>query len=358
MKKNIQIVVVVAFVLAVGLASSDFAWAGKSPDTMDTVGQAPSIILRQAAEPSSITITESGIYNIGGICTIDVNYLLETGLKDLVDADVPVEFSSEIPFGYETDLYLPGCHVVHYKDDEIKKEMTAEDGSWEVCFAERPDINLTVYYYHDEPFTNNQVWIELVTTHKEGLACASALYTGEYTAGSDIDERTVKVNDRSEEIQYFDQNGSVLPPPPIITITESGSYSVGGVCKFRAEYYESRQSDEVLVADALRHDPGPLDDYDYAGFDEFPEDAGLLYVPGCQVLHYKNTEITRWEKYAEQGEWEICFSAQPGKEMTIYYYLADREDQSSSWVPLETTVEEGEACAPAFFTGVYVPSGK
>lgn len=357
MKKYIQIALVVALVLVVGLAGSEFAWAGKSSDTMDTIEQAPSVILRQAVEPSSITITESGIYNIGGICTIDIDYKLETGLKDLVDADVPVAFSSDIPFGYENDLYLPGCHVVHYKDDEIKKEMSEEDGSWEVCFAERPDIDLTVYYYHDEPFTNSQVWIELETTHKEGLACASALYTGEYTVGSDIDEK-VRLADTTEEIWIVDEHGSVVPPPPIIIISESGTYSVGGVCKFTALYHESYQSDEVIVADALRHDPGPLDDYDYSGFAEFPEDAGLLYVPGCQVLHYQDAEITRWEKYAEQGDWEICFSAQPGKEMTIYYYLADREDQESSWVPLETTVEEGEACAPAFFTGVYVPSGK
>lgn len=358
MKKYIQIVIVVTLVLVVGLANSEFAWAGKSPDTMDTKKQAPSIILRQSSAPTSITITESGTYNIGGICTIDVNYLLETGLKDLVDADVPVDFSRKIPFGYEGDLYLPGCHVVHYKDDEIKKEMSEEEGSWEVCFAERPDIDLTVYYYHDEPFTNSQVWIELETTHKDGLACAPALYTGEYTAGSDIDENIVREYESSEEIQIFTEDGSVLPPPPIITITESGTYSVGGVCKFTALYYESYQSDNVLVADALRFDPGPLGDYNYSGFDEFPENAGLLYVPGCQVLHYKETELTRWEKYAEQGEWEICFAAQPGKEMTIYYYLADRTDQASSWEPLETTVEEGEACAPAFFTGVYVPSGK
>jgi len=358
MKKYIQIAVVVALVLAVGLANSEFAWAGISPDTLGTREQAPSIILRESSEPSSITITESGIFNIGGICTIDVNYKLETGLKDLVDSDVLVDFSRTIPFGYEGDLYLPGCHVVHYKDDEIKKEMSGEDGSWEVCFAERPDIDLTVYYYHDEPFTNYQVWIELETTHKEGLACASAPYTGEYSVGSIINEKIKLDGESSEEIQIFTEDGSVVPPPPIITIKNSGTYSVGGVCKFIAEYYESNQSDDVLVTDALRFDPGPLDDYDYSGFNDFPEDAGLLYMPGCQVLHYKHTELTRWEKYKEQGDWKICFAAQPGKEMTIYYYLADKTDQESSWEPLETTVEDGEACAPAFFTGVYVPSGK
>ena len=84
----------------------------------------------------------------------------------------------------------------------------------------------------------------------------------------------------------------------------------------------------------------------------------MLDLPGCHVLHYKYDELTYWEKYVNQGAWEICFAALPDKEMTIYYYLGDLEDQASSWIPLETTVENGEACAPAFYTGVYVPSRK
>ncbi len=362
MKRYIQIAVVFALVMAVGLAKSESAWAGMSPDNRDTIKQAPSIILRQSSQPSSITITQSGIYNIGGICTIDVNYKLETGLKDLVDIDVPASFSSKIPFGYEGDLYLPGCHIVHYKDDEIKNEMSGEDGSWEVCFAERPDIDLTVYYYHDAPFANSQVWIELETRHEDGLACAPAFYTGEYTVGSDFDE-ILKLEDETlpdtpPEIPDGYDTGSVLPPPPLSNITESGTYSVGGICTFSVLYHEPDQTNEVHVADALRYDSIPVDDYDYSEFDEFPKNTGLLYVPGCHVLHYTNMEVAHWEKHVDQGDWEICFAAQPGKEMTIFYYLGDLTDQASSWAPLETTVEEGEACAPAFFTGVYVPSGK
>jgi len=367
MKKYTQILVIVALVLAIGFAKSESAWAGKPPGiSRDTIEQAPSIILRQSAEPSLITITESGIYNIGGICTLDINYKLETGLKDLVGADVPVDFSSNIRFGYEGDLYLPGCHVVHYKDDEIKKEMSDDDGSWEVCFAERPEIDLTVYYYHDQPFSDSQVWIRLETRHQGGLACARASYTGEYTVGSDIED-ILKIEDETlpgatpdtlPETPDPYESGSVLPPPPISIITESGTYSVGGVCKFSALYYESDQSNEVHVSDSLRHDPGAADDYEYTNNDDFPGNVGLVYQPGCQVLHYENTKLTREEKFIDQGEWEICFAAQPGKEMTIYYLLTDPTDQTSSWVSLETVVEDGEACAPAFVTGAYIPSGK
>ena len=84
----------------------------------------------------------------------------------------------------------------------------------------------------------------------------------------------------------------------------------------------------------------------------------MLYLPGCHVLHYDRGEITHWEKYVDQGDWKICFAAYPDKEMTIYLYLGDFTDQESSWTPLETTIENGQACAHAFFTGVYVPAGK
>jgi len=357
MKKYIQILVVIALVLAVvGLAQNNAVKAGIVQNLESTTDESPSFIMRQTIEPSSITITQSGIYNVGGICTIDVDYKLDAGLKNLVDVDVPTDFSSDIPFGYEGDLYLPGCHVVHYKNDEIQKEMSVEDGSWEVCFAERPDVDLTVYYYHDEPFSSNPVWIELDTTHEDGFACAPAFYTGEYSVGSDVDE-VLEAADGGEDSGDSSGDGSVVPPPPLTTITESGTYSVGGICTFTVLYHEPYQTNDIHVTDSLIYEDYPID-YDYSENDEFLENEGMLYYPGCHVLHYKNGEITHWEKGVDQGDWEICFSAQPGKEMTIYYYLGDLENQASSWKPLETTVEAGEACAPAFYTGVYVPSGK
>lgn len=355
MKKNFQLFIALILVLAVvGLASNTSVWADEVPESNAPQADSP-FIIRQKPDASSITITESGTYTIGGICNLDVNYKVD-GLKDIVDIDVPTDFSTNIPFGYEGDLYLPGCHIVHYKDDEIARVVTSEDGEWKVCFAERPDVNLTVYYYFDDPFPNSQIWLELDTFHEEGFACAYANYTGEYAPGNKVDaELDLGGKQRPQEALG---NGSIVPPPASTWITESGTYSVGGICTFTVLYNEPYQTNDIHVADALRHDRDPIDDYNYEEHDEFPEGEGLLYLPGCHVLHYDRGEITHWEKYVDQGDWKICFAAYPDKQMTIYLYLGDLTDQESSWRPLETTIENGQACAHAFFTGVYVPAGK
>ncbi len=359
MKKYIQVFVVIALVLTIiGLAKSNVVKAGIFQNFISSADESPSFIMRQTSKPSSISVTQSGIYNVGGICEIEIEYKLESGLKDDLDVNVPTTYSAELPFGYEGELYLPGCHVVHYKDDKIQREMNTEDGDWDVCFAERPGIDLTVYYYHDEPFSASPLWIELDTTHKEGFACAPAFYTGEYSVGSqDIETKTPAVAGGPSD-SSLEGVGSVLAPSSKIIVTESGAYSVGGICTFRVIYHEEYQTNDVHVADSLDHDKDPIDDYDYTENEDFPENEGMLYYPGCHVLHYDKGEMTHWEKGVDQGDWEICFSALPGKEMTIYYYLGDLENQGSSWESLETTVENGEACAPAFFTGVYVPTGK
>jgi len=357
MKKYIQFLVVLVLVFAVvGLAKNSPAWASKN----ETVEKAPSIkfqnIASTSSEPSEITITESGTYNIRGICNFEVTYNLESGLKDIVDIDVPTDFSTDIPFGYEGDLYLPGCHILHYKDNELVRNVTTEDGSWKVCFAERPNIILTIYYYHEEPFTNSQVWIELETSHEDGFACASAIYSGEYTPGTKFDAEFPP----ESETRFVDVegDGTVRPPPSRASISESGTYAVGGICTFIVLYREPFQTNEIHVADALRHDDDPIDDYDYFGHNEFSEEDGFLHYPGCHVLHYDSGDVTHWEKDVDQGEWIICFAEIPDKETTIWYYIGDTEEQESGWFPLPTTIKNGEACAPAFFTAVYTPAGK
>ena len=362
MKKYIQLMIVFALVIAVvGLARENPVWAGQFSETSNPFVKAFSNVSKNSAnfspEASEITITESGNYTVGGICLIDVTYNLESGLQDLVDVNVLTDFSTDIPFGYEGELYLPGCHIVHYKDNEIMREMSAEDGNWTVCFAERPDVDLTVYYYHEEPFTDSLFWIELETTHEDGFACAPAIYTGEYAPGNKR-TRTLSVAGGLPLATPIKSDGSVVPPPPSNVITKSGTYSIGGICTLRVLYHEPEQTNQIHVADALRHDQDPVDDYNNIEYNSFPEGEGLLNLPGCHVVHYKQSKITHWEKGVDQGDWEICFAAPPNKDITIYHYLGDYIEQASDWTPLETTVEFGTACAPAFFTGVYVPTGK
>ena len=362
MKKYIQILVVLVLVLAVvGAAWGSSAWASAFTKTAEPREVAPHVILRDPAEfsdqPASITITGSGTYNVGGFCNLEVEYKLSEGLKDEADVEVPTDYSEKVPFGYEGELYLPGCHLVHFKNDEIVSETNSDDGNWRVCFAERPDIELTVYYYQDEPFEDAPFWIELETTHENGFACALAPYTGEYAPGSKVVAELKETKETTTVVVGGGRVGTVIVPPYSIVITESATYAVGGVCTLTVIYREPDQSDEIHVAE-VRPDSDPVDAYNLNQYDPFPDPAALLYQPGCHVLHYKFGEVTRYEKFPPQGEWKICFAARPDKEMTIYYYLGDLTDQKSDWVPLETTVANGMACAPAFFTGVYVPTGK
>jgi len=363
MKKYFPFVVVLVLVLVVvGAAQGSSVWAGASSHSVTPVDNASSIVLRDpaeySAEPSSISITGSGTYNVGGFCKLEIEYKLASGLRDEADVEVNTNYSKEIPFGYEGNLYLPGCHIVHYKDDAIMPEMTSDDGTWRVCFAERPDVQLLVYYYQDEPFTVSPIWIELDTTHENGFACAFAPYTGEYAPGSKTEPQLETTSKTHTIVVGGGHHGTIITPPYAVTITDSADYSVGGICTFTVVYKQPYQSDEIHVAEAFDPNGDQVDDYNLQGFGSFPDPDALLYLPGCHVLHYRAGEITRYEKTSSQGEWEICFAARPDKDMTIYYYLGDEKDQASAWTPLETTTENGIACAPAFFTGVYVPTGK
>ena len=138
-----------------------------------------------------------------------------------------------------------------------------------------------------------------------------------------------------------------------MVITSSGTYSAGGICTIIVEYKKTNITDVVHVQDPIQRDPGDWDTYV-----PFPDPGALLYQPGCHVLHYENGELVEWEQGEPEGSWTICFAARPDKEMTIYYYLANLENFNSPWQPLETTVKDGKACAPAQFTGMYTPAGK
>jgi hypothetical protein len=133
-------------------------------------------------------------------------------------------------------------------------------------------------------------------------------------------------------------------------ISEPGTYSAGGICELSAEYYVPDLGNELHVEA----------DVEISAQVPFPDDSGLLYLPGCHVFHYKMDTLVD-EVTTDEGKWEICFAAVPDKETTIYFYYADSDNSriTSVWTPLETRIEGGKACAPRTnFTGVYTPVGK
>jgi len=330
MKKYIQLLVVFILVLTViGIGRNGPAWAS----SLLAAGQ-PS---GAAQPPSEITITESGNYSVGGLCEFNAVYT-GSGASAKVAVDVLTKDSLEVPFPYEGELYLAGCHLVHYTMGEVTREMSAAYGSWEVCFGDRPDEQLTIYYYLDDPESGSAVWLPLVTTVANGFVCAPANYTGVYAPGGS----SLKADAETEK-------GSVQPPPSTVTITQSGTYAVGGVCSIIIEYNDPKLSNVVKVEDAEISAKVP-----------FPDNEGLLYLPGCHLFHYRAgalvTEVT-----PDDGSWKICFASIPNKETTIYFYSANDDigPVTSVWTPLGTTIENGMACTSlAYHTGVYAPAGK
>lgn len=353
MKKIFQVVFVVALVVgAIGVARSN---AGRASGLADL--KAPSwgseLIGTVLNTPASarVTITEDGVYNIGGVCLLEVDVKKpDAGIKVEADAEIPIKESSKVPFSGEGELFYPGCHFVIYKQDKVISPADAEDVNLKVCFGANPDIAMKIYYYLDNPESGGRVWQPLPTTldDENRLACAPVEYTGVYMPAGKVDDKP-KVDLTQKTITIAgEKKGTVRTPPQVIKITESGTYSAGGICTLRAVYFVSNLADEVKVA--------------YPEQDTltvpFPGSDELLYFPGCHVLHYRDNKI-KPEMTRDEGEWEICFAARPGKQMTIYYYRDDLKDITPPWTPLESRTSGGLVCAKLVdFSAVYTPAGK
>lgn len=343
MKNYIKLFVVLALVLTVvGVARNSPAWASSLLASEQPSG---------ASQPlSEITVTESGSYFVGGLCQLNVVYT-RSGASATAAIDVSAEDSRKVPYSYDDDLYLAGCHIVHYTMDKETREMSPTYGSWEVCFGDRPDVELMVYYYLDDPENGSAVWQPLTTTVADGFACAPANYSGVYAPGG---KRIATAGgpglDGGDE--FTDSSGgTVRPPSAVVTAAESGSYTVGGVCSMIIDYYVPNLLTEIHVEKNV----------EISANVPYPDNEGLLYLPGCHVFHYKESKLVK-DVTPDEGEWKICFATIPNKETTIYFYYANDDAPKSAkpdWAPLETTIENGMACAPLTdHTGVYAPTGK
>lgn len=340
MKKYIQFLVAFIFTATiVGLAWNSPAWASPQPS-------------EKARPNADITITEDGKYTVGGICDLNVKYKVPN-LRNQVAVDIPAEVSREVIFSYPDNLYLSGCHIIHYKDDKIKSEMSSDEGDWEICFGNRPDEKLTIYYYSDElAAAGKAVWLSLPTIEKDTLVCAPAVHTGVYAPAGIFIPKTGEMSAaRGAQQAPPIQVGTVMVTKSTsVRITEPGTYGAGGICELIVDYYVPNLANELHVEENV----------EVSAQVPFPDNQGLLYLPGCHVYHYKNDQLVD-EVTTDEGRWEICFAAVPGKQTTIYFYYADNdiEHVTSVWTALETRVEGGQACADTTdFTGVYTPVGK
>jgi hypothetical protein len=188
----------------------------------------------------------------------------------------------------------------------------------------------------------------LETVVEDTLVCATAHFTGVYMPAAKTPKGPDGIFEPDTVVTEGGQRGSVVVPPSVVIIEGSGTYSAGGICSAIVKYYVPGLTDNL-------HVQFPTEDTKNI---PFPENEDLLYLPGCHFLHYRDAKVKQ-TMTREEGEWEICFAVIPGKETTIYYYRDDDTEINPPWTALETTTENGLACAPlADFSAVYAPAAR
>jgi hypothetical protein len=360
MKKYFLLLVAFILIMSIaGLARENSAWASMLPAALRPLNAQQRALSEElgsglfAPDYFSSTITGNGIYNIGGVCTLEVEFIA-SDIQIIADSEVQHTEIKEVPYYGQGNLLYPGCHIVHYKQEEIVTQMEIEDGSSKICFGASPILTETIYYYLDTPPNGIRAWISLPTSLEDNgrLVCAPAFHTGLYMPIGDLVPYPGSEEAGTNLLIPGGFGGSVLPPDEEVYITESGNYAVGGICLIRSEYLITGLADIVRVE-------FPAAEYSEDTLTVPADDVeGLFYYPGCHVIHYRDQKI-KDEMTREEGNWEICFAAIPEKVMTIYYYADNETDIIAPWIPLETRTENGLACAtPVDFSAVYAPVGK
>ncbi len=134
------------------------------------------------------------------------------------------------------------------------------------------------------------------------------------------------------------QPGTVKPPPVVVPpITGPGTYSVGGICTFRV----------ITLADTISLHADWLP---YSTLGKRPQNIASYLAGVCRAIYVQKAAGVIDLVGASDGQIEICFAAVPNTTGTIYVYV----DKTQTWTALQTTVQDGLACAPAQYTGKYV----
>jgi hypothetical protein len=125
--------------------------------------------------------------------------------------------------------------------------------------------------------------------------------------------------------------GTTRPPNcEGMTIVESGQYSVCGVAVVEVEL----KGNNVELTLAL---------------EAFPTDTGKVLAGTVNLQCLVDGEVHNGS-HDEHAEPKLCFAAPPDKELEVKFY----DEGAKAWVPVETTVADGRACALAFYSGKYI----
>ena len=177
-------VALMLFIGILALALNRAAWAGPSSDKSAASAPLAGNPAPAAAEaqkgtvkppPSTVIITESGTYSVGGFCTVIIEFKVED-LKAVVYVERPLP--RPLPDGVHK--VAQGCRVTYYKSDVFMEQMTAEQGTATICFAAIPQKQTSLYFHNT--YAAAPVWSPLTTTVGVGGACGDASRSGTYVA--------------------------------------------------------------------------------------------------------------------------------------------------------------------------------
>jgi len=152
------------------------------------------------------------------------------------------------------------------------------------------------------------------------------------------DRDRCKDKDKDKCKKHPEKCGSVKPPAQHIVIQKTGDYSVGGFCTLSVTL-----NDPAVNLDAHIETPLP---------GELPDKVQRVRQACHLTYSSSNQRIDALP--VNSGNTTICFAVIPGKPMTLYFY--NIYSLSPAWTSLETTVENGRACAIGNASGVYVAS--
>ena len=164
--------------------------------------------------------------------------------------------------------------------------------------------------------------------------------SGKDDCDKDKYKNTDKCKDKYKEKDKCKKNkhdcGTVKPPPHQVIIPVTGEYSVGGFCTLSVTF-----NDPKIKLDASLKTPLPRD---------LPDKVHKVRQ-GCLLTYYSSNQRLN-DLSANSGSATICFAAIPQQQTVVYFH--NTYALNPTWVALETTIQNGIACAAAPQSGVYI----
>lgn len=308
MRKYLRVLIFVTLVFGIiFLARNKVVWAGGSRNVLSQSGSAQlaGIVWNDADKDGIQDPGESGMPNV----TVDLYDSSKTIVNTTVtDANGRYKFDGLTPGDYYVDFVPLAGYVFSPK---VKDANEAVDSDADVI-------------------SGQTVTVALVAGENTSKWDAGMYVTNGFVASS--------------------APGTVKPPPAELTVCENGDFSVGGASLLRV--------DQLAPGYCLTAN---LWDHSFA-LGRIPDGAGkvLSDVTFLRVF-YQGRFV--YEVPSQDGSIEICYAVPPDTQAKIYFFdffgprFGKRTGQPS-WEPLQTTVTDGVACAPAQTSGAYALIGQ